>query len=97
MGDEVGGLSTSLGLFAIPLLIHSTESVVVMKQKVMSTSIAASEGPGKGHPCCNQRAHAFHSITTTDSVESISRGLAKSPSEVLNLPTSSPTHVVLRQ
>ena len=32
----------------------------------------------------------FHSITTTDSVESTSSGLAKSPSEVLNPPTSSP-------
>jgi len=32
----------------------------------------------------------FHSMTTTDSVESIGGGLAKSSSEVLNLPTSSP-------
>ena len=31
----------------------------------------------------------FHSITTTDSVERISGGLAKSPSEVLNPPSSS--------
>jgi len=31
---------------------------------------------------------SFHSLTTTDSVESISRGLAKSPSAVLNPPTS---------
>ena len=30
-----------------------------------------------------------HFITTTDSVESISGGLAKSPSEVLNPPSSS--------
>ena len=39
----------------------------------------------------------FHSMTTTDSVESINGGLAKSLSEVLNPPTSSPIHVVLRQ
>ena len=39
----------------------------------------------------------FHSVTTTDSVENISGGLAKSLSEVLNPPTSSPIHVVLRQ
>ena len=32
----------------------------------------------------------FHSMTTTDSVESISGGLAKSPSAMLNPPTSSP-------
>ena len=31
----------------------------------------------------------FHSMTTTDSVESIGGGLAKSPSEVLNPPSSS--------
>jgi len=31
----------------------------------------------------------FHFITTTDSVESINGGLAKSPSEVLNPPSSS--------
>ena len=40
LGDEVGGLSTSLGLFASPSLILSTESVVVMEWKGMSTSIA---------------------------------------------------------
>ena len=40
MGDEVGGLSTSLGLFAGPPLILSTESVVVMVRKDMSTAIA---------------------------------------------------------
>ena len=36
MGDEVGGLSTSLGLFASLSLMLSTESVVVMEWKVMS-------------------------------------------------------------
>jgi len=40
VSDEVGGLSTALGLFASPKLILSTESVVVMKWKGMSTSIA---------------------------------------------------------
>jgi len=42
LGDEVGGLSISLGLFASPPLILSTESVVVMEWKGMSTSTAAS-------------------------------------------------------
>ena len=37
MSNELGGLSTSLGLFASPTLILSTESVVVMKWKGMST------------------------------------------------------------
>jgi len=32
----------------------------------------------------------FHSTTTTDSVESISGGLAEGPSEVLNPPSPSP-------
>ena len=45
MSDEQGGLSTSLGLFASPPLILSTESVVVMNRlmewKGMSTSIAS--------------------------------------------------------
>ena len=40
MGDELGGLSTSLGLFASPPLILSTKSVVVMEWKGMSTAIA---------------------------------------------------------
>jgi len=32
----------------------------------------------------------FHSMTTTDSVEGISVGLAEAPSEVLNPPSPSP-------
>jgi len=40
LGDELGGLRTSLGLFASPPLILSTESVVVMEWKGMSTSVA---------------------------------------------------------
>jgi len=40
LGDELGGLSTSLGLFASPPLILSAESVVAMEWKDMSTSIA---------------------------------------------------------
>ena len=40
MGDELGGFSTSLGLFASPPLILSAESVVVMEWKGMSASIA---------------------------------------------------------
>jgi len=38
----------------------------------------------------------FHTMTTTDSVESISGGLAKSPSEVLNPPSSSPKYAAGR-
>ena len=40
LGDESGGMSTALGLFASPLLILLTESVVVMEWKGMSTCIA---------------------------------------------------------
>ena len=40
MSNELGGLSTSLGLFVSPSLILSTESVVVMVWKGMSTSVA---------------------------------------------------------
>ena len=36
MGDELGGFSTSLGLFASPPLILSVESVVVMEWKGMT-------------------------------------------------------------
>ena len=43
MGSEVGGLSTALGLFARPLSIVSTESVVVMEWKGTSTSIATPQ------------------------------------------------------
>ena len=46
MGDELGGLRTSLGLFASPPLILSTESVVVMEWKGMSTSVAARRAAG---------------------------------------------------
>jgi len=35
LGDELGGLSTSLGLFASPPLILSAESVVVMEWRGM--------------------------------------------------------------
>jgi len=38
LSDELGGLSTSLGLSASPTLILSTESVVVMEWKGMSTA-----------------------------------------------------------
>ena len=44
MGDELGGFSTSLGLFASPSLILSAESVVGMEWKGMSTSIATRAG-----------------------------------------------------
>ena len=48
LGDELGGFSTSLGLFASPPLILSAESVVVMEWKGMSTSIATRvASPGR--------------------------------------------------
>ena len=40
LGDELGGFSTALGLFASPPLILSTESVVIMEWKGMSMGIA---------------------------------------------------------
>ena len=48
MGDEVGELSTSLGLFASPPLIRLTESVVVMEWKGMSTAITTRVAPPNG-------------------------------------------------
>jgi len=65
MGDEVGGLSTWLGLIASPPLILSTESVVVVERKGMSTSTAASTEVyplGLRGPGCNRHAHVlpFH-------------------------------------
>jgi len=47
LGNELGGFSTSLGLFASPPMILSTESVVVMEWEGMSTSIATQYLPGK--------------------------------------------------
>ena len=40
MGSNMGAPSTALGLFASPPLILSTDSVVVMEWKGMSTSTA---------------------------------------------------------
>ena len=100
LSDEVGGLSTALGLFASPSMMLSTESVVVVEWKGVRTSRARQ----LQHHSTGRAAHVaidvlmrFYSIITTDSVESISDGLAKSPSAVLNPPTSLPMHVVLRQ
>ena len=42
LDNEVGGLSTALGLYASLPVILSTESVVVMEWKVRSTFLAAS-------------------------------------------------------
>ena len=50
MGDELGGLSTSLRLFASPLPILWTESVVVMEWKGMSTAIATQYRFGRKMP-----------------------------------------------
>jgi len=49
LGDELGGFSTSLGLFASPSLILSAESVVGMEWKGMSTSIA-TRAASSGRP-----------------------------------------------
>ena len=61
MGREMSGLSTALGLFASPLLILSTESVVVMGWKGMSTSIAmwAALPEDMLQLTCSGRAHAL--------------------------------------
>jgi len=44
LSDELGGVSTSLWLFASPPLILSTESVVAIEWKGMRTSIATRAG-----------------------------------------------------
>ena len=92
MGDELGGLSTSLGLFASLSPILSFKSVVVVEWKGMSSAIAtrAASPRVRSVSAAVDVLMPFLSITTTDSAESISGGLAKSPSEVLNLPSSSP-------
>jgi len=46
LSDELGGLSTSLGLSASPPSILSTESVVLMEWKGMSTAVARMQ-PGR--------------------------------------------------
>jgi len=53
--------------------------------------LASAEGlPGDAARVAIDVLMPFHSMTTTDSAENISAGLAESPSEVLNLPSSSP-------
>jgi len=98
LSDAVGGLSTPLGPFASPLWILSTESVLMMEWKGMSTSRAgtstASSTGRAARVAINVRL-PYHSIIRTDSVGSIHGGLAKGPSEMLNPPTSLPMHVVL--
>jgi len=91
LSDELGGLSTWLGLCTSPPLILSTESVVVMQWKGMSTSTAASAEvlPGEPVRVAVDVLMPFLCMTTTDSVESIRGGLVKSPSDVLNPPSSS--------
>ena len=52
LSDELGGLSTLLGLFASPPLILSTESVVVMEWEAMSMAIATrAASPGTLRRC----------------------------------------------
>jgi len=59
MGDELGGLTTSLGLFASPPLLLSTESVVVIEWKGMRASTTASTGRGAPLALQDRRAHAL--------------------------------------
>jgi len=63
LGDELGELSTSLELSASPPLILSTESVVVMVWKGMSTWTAASTEVYReseaAHVAMYRRAHAL--------------------------------------
>ena len=53
MGNVVGGLSTALGLFASPILILSTESVVAIEWKGMSTSGARQLQQGLLQSTCS--------------------------------------------
>ena len=59
--------------------------------------LRAPSRPGRAARVASDVLMPFHSITTSDSVEGIRDGLAKSPSEVLEQSTSRPIHVVLRQ
>jgi len=60
LGDELGGLSTALGLFASPILILSTESVVVMERKGMSTAIATCAALPVDLRICKAQARNRH-------------------------------------
>jgi len=62
-----------------------------MEWKGMSTLTAASAEvvPGGAARVAIDVLMPFHSMATTDSVESISGGLAESPSQVLNPPSLS--------
>ena len=99
MNSEMGGLCTALGLIASPQTILSTESVVALEWKGMSTSRARQlqHATGRAAQVAIDVLMPFHFIATTDSVESTAGGLAKSPSAVLNPPTPLPMHVVILQ
>jgi len=60
LGDELGGLSTSLGLSASPTLILSAESVVAMEWKGMSTAIATQAASPVDLSRCKAQARNWH-------------------------------------
>ena len=99
MGHEVDCSSTSLGLFASLSLIPSTESLVVMEWKGMSTHVTCNPGGPPGSRCCAQLTCSgmlkpFHSTSLLHHrdcflVANANCGVAKKPSEMLNPPFSS--------
>jgi len=92
LSDELGGLSTSLGLFASSTLGYTLDQISrghgVEGHEHVNCSICCRL-PGEAARVAIDVPMPFQSMTTTDSVESISVELAKSPSEVLNPPSSS--------
>ena len=81
LGDEVVGMSISLGLFAGPPLILSTESGVVMDWKVMSTAIATRAAA----PCRRQEMSggsvksALLGPMSSDGAETLTHALVAEP------------------
>ena len=88
LGDEVGGLSTSLGLFPSPPLILVTESVVVMEWKCMSTSTAAyrERPPGLQSTCSCPSTPRPRLIRSKVSARDLQRAPARCSSRPVHRP-----------
>ena len=77
LGNELGGLSTALGLFASPSLTLSTKGVVVMGWKGRSTSIATRTAPpdrcynSRGSLSCSSSPRGRWKMTVTGGLESL--------------------------
>ena len=95
LSDELGGLSTSLELFASPPLILPTESVVAMESKGMSRHGDCNLGGLSPRMLHNWRAPApRHSLPRRPFGQTTVGRLVESLSGMLKQPTAWPIHVV---